>query len=323
VLTIPLGDTERVPVRVVVSPLLNVVLSVLTLYLDLERLRDRRWRELLERETEGVDRSALSYFALGLPLPDFMAPLPAPPTATFPEELSRLRLAAPARVAGDIAAEFDHPPAELQPFLERPQDALGAYADALAAFWSRLYAPRWPKMSSLLEREVLVVGRALAGEGVAASLRNRHPMIRLVDDEVHLEVDEARTVDLGGRQLVLCPLVVGENRILWNVDGPDRVVLGYPAPGSLTLWESHASPVDERLASVVGAPRARILQVLTQPMTMTDLTLVLDLSPGSVAPQLLALARAGLLSRTPTGRRVYYALSDPGRALVSSVAATD
>jgi DNA-binding transcriptional ArsR family regulator len=84
----------------------------------------------------------------------------------------------------------------------------------------------------------------------------------------------------------------------------------------LAFWERNELAYSERLAQVVGTPRARILSALSTPMTQKDLTDALHLTNGPVGTQLAALTTAGLLDRARVGQRVFYRLSDRGEQLL-------
>jgi DNA-binding transcriptional ArsR family regulator len=324
VIRVRLGDEDHVAVRVVVSPFLNVVVCLLEFFLDARTVWNRRWQEIVRERVAGLDLTPFAVLRSGRELPDFMAPIPRPPGLTFEAELERVRSASPELVRADVeAVAGDRDDPAVAAFRGDPERALAAYCDALEAFWARVFAPSWTRMLSLLEREVIVLGAALATRGIAAIRTRLHPLVAYEPGLLALDVTDDRELELGDRVIVLSPLVVGDRRILWNVDQPDTVTLAYQAPGVMLLWEGGELPVDRRLAAVVGGARARVLGVLGTPMTLTDLTDTLSLARGSVAPQLSTLTDAGLLTRSRVGRRVYYRLSSAGRELVALLASDE
>lgn len=315
------ASDDRVPVRVVVSPFLNVVVCLLELFLDADQVWNRRWQRLVRDRSAGLDLSPLELMRSSRELPDALAPFPRPPGSSFDDELAGVRATPPETIVADVEAVLEgEADAAARPFLEDPERALAAYCDAIEAFWQRVFLPSWVRMSSLLEREALVLGWALATRGLSATAARLHRRVQHVPGALVLDVDDEREVELGNRIVVLSPLVVGDRRVLWNVDQRETVTLAYQAPGVLTLWEGGQPPVDARLAAVVGRPRARVLSALATPMTFADLTETLELARGSLAPQLARLTEAGLLSRSRVGRHVYYRLSDAGAQLLGLLA---
>jgi hypothetical protein len=171
-------------------------------------------------------------------------------------------------------------------------------------------------MLSLLEREVVLLSRGVALSGISEALPRLHERIRYEPGWLVLDVPLEAEIELGERYLLLVPLAVGESRIVWDEHHPELVLLSYPAPGMLAFWERNELAYSERLAQVVGTPRARILSALSTPMTQKDLTDALHLTNGPVGTQLAALTTAGLLDRARVGQRVFYRLSDRGEQLL-------
>jgi DNA-binding transcriptional ArsR family regulator len=324
VIRIVFPSDERVPVRVVVSPFLNAVVGALELFLDVDRVWSRRWQQLVRERSRGLDLGPLDVLRTAPEVPDALAPVPRPPGSSFEEELARVRATPPETVAADVAAAYGGAVDGLaRRYLDEPAAALADYCDALALFWSRVFLPSWPRLRSLLEREALVLGWMLTTRGLSSAAARLNRRVHVTSDALALDVPEEREVALGGRVVVLSPLVVGDRRLLWNVDQSESVTLAYKAPGVLALWEGGELPVDARLASVVGRPRARRRSALAPPLTVPDLAETLVLARGSVAPQLTTLAGAGLVTRSRVGRRVYYQLSSAGVELLGLLASGD
>jgi len=75
------------------------------------------------------------------------------------------------------------------------------------------------------------------------------------------------------------------------------------------------------LRDLLGAPRARLLEVLRCPSSTAVLARSLNVSPPAVSQHLAVLRRCGLVNRTRSGREVLYQTSDLGLALLDSPAA--
>jgi hypothetical protein len=316
---IRLGVDARVPVRIAVSPLTNLLSALSLVLAGVERETTPAWRRMLAGRLAGVDTAPLA--PLGEPglvwTPPRLQPVPAPGTSAIADELRAMSRTPPASLRAEIVATCgDAVPPVLRPFVDEPDAALAGYCTSLAAAWEALLAPDWRRMLSLLEREVVLLSRGVALSGLSEALPRLHERIRYEPGWLVLDVPLEAEVELGERYLLLVPLAVGESRIIWDYDDPDVVLVSYPAPGMLAFWERNELAYSERLAQVVGTPRARILSALSTPMTQKDLTDALHLTNGPVGTQLAALTTAGLLDRARVGKRVFYRLSDRGEQLL-------
>lgn len=99
-------------------------------------------------------------------------------------------------------------------------------------------------------------------------------------------------------------------------DPPWQPTLIYPARGSAALWSTRP-PTTRALERLVGAARARLLALLDDPATTTQLVQVSGFSLGAVGDHLKVLRDAGLVARTRTGRSVLYRRTPIGDALVA------
>ncbi|MCZ0991453.1 metalloregulator ArsR/SmtB family transcription factor [Streptomyces diastatochromogenes] len=99
------------------------------------------------------------------------------------------------------------------------------------------------------------------------------------------------------------------------IDPSRPPVLIYPARGRATLSEAPPPVTDRALIRLLGHPRARLLSLLAEPASTTELAHRLDVTPGAVSQHLAVLYDAGLLSRTRSGRTVRYARTALGNEL--------
>jgi DNA-binding transcriptional ArsR family regulator len=316
---IRLPDSEAIPVRVRISPLASVLANVLEVVAERPYGSPASWRRLMAGHLREVDLSPFD--VLRTPtgcFADFVLPSPTAPRASFDDEIRLFRGTSPARVREDVSAEFgDDVPAAYQVYLDRPHSALERLSDALAAVWRTTYAPLWPVMESILEREQLTLGAALAAEGPSALLARVHPRIEFRDGMLKwVHRTQVRT-DLGSRLLVLVPLVAGPDAVISNPGHRDGALLAYAAPGAAALWEAGegARVGAEALGELLGATRARVMLAVQTPATTGDVALQLDVSSQLVSHHLIALRRQGLVDANRFGRRVYYRLSGRGRNL--------
>lgn len=71
------------------------------------------------------------------------------------------------------------------------------------------------------------------------------------------------------------------------------------------------------LVRLLGAPRAKLLMLLSEPASTTELASRLGVTPGAVSQHLRVLSEAGLTARARHGRLVLYSRSALGGALVA------
>nr|WP_237499873.1 helix-turn-helix domain-containing protein [Streptomyces sp. SID8379] len=92
-------------------------------------------------------------------------------------------------------------------------------------------------------------------------------------------------------------------------------LLSYPARGRATISQTPPPVSDEALTRLLGGPRARLLRLLEEPASTTELAHRLDVTPGAVSQHLSVLYDAGLPTRTRSGRSVRYMRSELGEEL--------
>ncbi|MEV1147492.1 ArsR family transcriptional regulator [Micromonospora sp. NPDC049799] len=252
-------------------------------------------------------------------LPDFLTPPPARPIGDIEEELATVAATPDEVVVADLLAVAVRSPlpAPVAAGLVAPGRLLSDLVGAVR-LWHRLaVAPYWPRMQALLEADIAHRCRHLAEGGVRRLVDGLHPSLRWADD--HIAADDPWDVDreLRGRGLPLMPSVFVDRRVLWNVR-PDSVPMAvYPVRGAATLWE--ADPVRaEALAGVLGATRARLLNLVCSPATTSELARRVTLTPAAVSQHLTALHSAGLVTRARHGRSVLYVSTSAGRALLTA-----
>ncbi|WP_099897065.1 DUF5937 family protein [Streptomyces sp. TLI_171] len=253
-------------------------------------------------------------------LPGFLAPTPDSPLTGPAEELARLRATPAEQVRRDLAAVYgDRLPAALVPLREAPERGLGALAEELAGFWERALAPSWPRLRALLESDIHHRARVLTERGPAAMLGEVHqgltydPAAGTLRVALRWSVPAVGAERLAGRGLVLVPSAFAWPDVYVKTSLPWTPVIRYPARGVGALWEAAAAADD--LAAVLGASRARLLDLLETPAGTVELAHRAGLAPGGVSAHLHRLARAGLVAPHRTGRTVLYARTARGEAL--------
>lgn len=267
----------------------------------------------------------LSLIASNRYLPDFLTPRPSTPWPVFQDELAALRSTPPERVRPDLERTFlPHDgavPAPLADGLDDPVALLDRVATAMAAYWERCLEPAWwPRARSVLQADLVHRARMLAEGGADAlfadladrlawqdgvlSIRWKQPLV-LARDEVVVE----------GRGLVLVPTCFARGASTY-IDPGDTPVITYPARGRATMTESlDPPPAGPALARLLGGPRARLLLLLDEPFSTTELARRLHVTPGAVSQHLRVLHDARLVNRARHGRVVLYARSALGDEL--------
>ncbi|MGW2707048.1 helix-turn-helix domain-containing protein [Streptomyces sp. NPDC001340] len=307
------------------SPLQEAVFSLRCLHDPARYPHHRPWLRRIRPRLETLDREVLTaLIAPWLWVPDFLTPRPARARPTFSEELDEVRRTPPDVVAADFRATYrtdDALPPVVARGLPDPAAFLARLTDAVDAYWhSCLHDSWWPRVQSILEADLAHQARVLAEQGAAALFVGLDSRLVWTGDQLRLT--RARDtapwppadIRIAGRGLVLMPTVFA--RGAQTVIDPSRPpVLIYPARGRATLSEAPPPVTDRALIRLLGRPRARLLSLLAEPASTTELAHRLNVTPGAVSQHLAVLYDAGLLSRTRSGRTVRYARTALGDEL--------
>lgn len=250
----------------------------------------------------------------------FIAPPPASLTQTIEADLAAVR-ATPLELARDeIAKCLRRAPVADERVLAILRDPaiVEVVAETLEHTWYELAAADWPAMRAVCERDVIHRAGLLSRAGWPAALAGLHRRLTWCDGEITVAHRVDRTVDLGGRGLLLVPSVFVWPKVAVYTDPPWPHGLIYPARGTAALLEpDHATPPGA-LADLLGRSRARLLTTLASPASTTQLAASLRLAPGAVGDHLAVLRRAGLVSRARSGRSVLYHRTPLGDALTGT-----
>jgi DNA-binding transcriptional ArsR family regulator len=279
----------------------------------------RPWARRLAGEPS-IDHELLS--ALVSPrgwIPDFAAPPPATPCPSIGHQLAQVRATPPDRVAADFVAAYGRAPlpARLRDLKRDPAVVRDQVADALAQYWRVVIEPRWPRLRTLLEADLLHRGQQLAQAGPGAAFGRLDRRIRWSEDgvlTVNIIHQWRRELPVAGRGLRLVPSLFASFPNL-PIELADPPVLGYPARGMALPWEQAPAPPPAATRALLGPPRARLLALLDQPASTTELAHRLGVTPSAVSQHLRVLAAAGLVSRARAGRVVLYQRTETGARL--------
>ncbi|SDJ25857.1 Helix-turn-helix domain-containing protein [Nonomuraea maritima] len=239
-----------------------------------------------------------------LALPDFLTPRPAVFAPSFEEELAIVRRADPRVVRHDLEAALVAGPLPADDASAvRLRDAV---CEALVRYWTLALAPTWPRMRLLLEADMTYRARQLAVGGARLLFADMHPNLRWQDGVLRIDKMIGRHhVVVSGRGLLLLPSVFAHKPAPpVSPDEPPSLV--YPSRGVATLWEAGPSPDPAALTALLGAPRARLLRLLEEPLATVELARRLRVTPSAVSQHLRVLYATGLVTRTRDGRQVLY-----------------
>ncbi|MGW2425308.1 helix-turn-helix domain-containing protein [Streptomyces sp. NPDC001709] len=308
-------------------PLQEAVFSLRCLHDPARYPHHRPWLRRIRPHLDRLDRELLT--ALVTPwlwVPDFLTPRPERARPGFAEGLDRLATTPPEVVVADFSAAYRTPHA-LPPVVARSLATPAAFLDritnALDAYWHTCLATDWwPRVQTILEADLAHRGRILAEQGAGALFAGLDRRLTWDGGQLLLSTQDFSIqapwsdVSIAGRGMVLLPTLFARGAQPL-IDPARPPVLTYPARGRATLSEEPPPVTGEALVRLLGRPRARLLLLLTEPASTTELAHRLDVTPGAVSQHLAVLYDAGLLTRTRSGRIVRYARTPLGDELCS------
>ncbi|MER8186738.1 helix-turn-helix domain-containing protein [Kitasatospora sp. NPDC094015] len=319
-----LGLADLADASFACSPLQEAVLSLQMWTRPERHPRQRPWFEEMRPAFERLDGTLLrSLVADNGYVPDFLTPRPAVPFPDVRAELAEVRALPPGELAGQLARTFapgNLPvPGPLAAGLADPARLLGRIADELAAYWEECLRPAWwPQARSVLHADIVHRSRVLAERGAAAVFRDLDG--RLLWEEGVLTIRRSCRhgdveVEVGRRGLVFLPTCFARGAIT-SISDHHPPAITYPARGLATLGGPVRPPsVPQALELLVGGPKARLLALLAEPCSTTELARRLGVTPGAVSQHLAVLSATRLVTRARHGRMVLYARSPLGDRL--------
>ena len=250
-------------------------------------------------------RFAAQSFAARSPtiMPECCAPIPPLADASVAEQAGRLRELAPDVLAAQLKAghgDRAYPP-QWRAAAQEPRRWLASMADASLDAWAAIQ-PRWRAAAPLFDREVRRVGTAAVRGGMDALLNSLHPRISYADGVLTFAYPNDRRVALGGRRLVLLPMIANRDAVGFSAERPEMCYIAYPirppSPGT-------QAAANGALALILGSQRAAILQVLRQPLTVSEVAAAVQCAPTTATYHLQQLAAAGMIIRERHGTSVW------------------
>jgi DNA-binding transcriptional ArsR family regulator len=244
---------------------------------------------------------------------DFLALPPPGGGATFADELDQL-----------AAWDDDRIRAEIRQFAVGPLPAaLGrpglrdAVSDILRWIWTATLVSDWPRRRRVLEADILTRTSRLASHGWAGVFGTLSPQFSWLGDG-RLQINGYEFPDLDLSQARRLDFVPVHSYTGWDMrELPHRYALVYPVSGALAdTGSARAGP--DGLARLIGPNRARILRLLAEPRSTSQLAALTGLPLGAVGNHLRVLLESGAVLRRRAGREVLYWRTSLGDALAAS-----
>ncbi|MET7905663.1 helix-turn-helix domain-containing protein [Streptomyces sp. NPDC005355] len=320
-----LGVEDLADTRFAVSPVHETLLSLRVLQDPGLSALHLPWRRSVLGRIGTLDTELLmSLVARRRTVPDFLTPQPTSFAPTFEEQLAVVRQVSPARVRHDLLTAHapDPLPAALRDAAAADDASVVRLRDAvcelLRQFWEVAIEPEWRQMRLLLEADMTYRARQLAVGGARLLFADMHPNLRWHNGVLHIDKMISRhRVAASGRGLLLLPSVFAHKPA--PPVGPEEPPrLAYPSRGVATLWATPPTADATALASLLGAPRARLLTLLEEPVATVEIARRLRVTPSAVSQHLRVLHATGLVTRARDGRQVLYRRSHLGDQLADS-----
>lgn len=244
---------------------------------------------------------------------DFLTPTPTgEPETSFDEEVARVRDTSDDVAREHLTRSFGGP---LTATLLRPAPA-DRLAGLLEWVWTRTVLPRWPRIRTVIEADVIARTAQLSQGGWIEALNGMRPGMRwLGESRLQINTHDYPPREISGARLLFVPVTPWQSWVSWDV--ADRYAVVYPCSGVLADADRTAS-VPEPLGRLLGPGRAAVLVLLAAPKTTSQLVTLTGQGLGSVGRHLRVLLDAGLVRRRRTGRSVLYFRTAAGEVLVDA-----
>lgn len=244
---------------------------------------------------------------------DFLTPTPTgEPEASFDEEVARVRETSDGVAREHLTRSFGGP---LPATLLRPAPA-DRMAGLLEWVWTRTVLPRWPRIRTVIEADVIARTAQLSQGGWIEALNGMRPGMRwLGESRLQINTHDYPPREISGARLLFVPVTPWQGWVSW--DAADRYAVVYPCSGVLADAD-RAAAVPEPLGRLLGPGRAAVLVLLAAPKSTSQLVTLTGQGLGSVGRHLRVLLDAGLVRRRRTGRSVLYFRTAAGEVLVDA-----
>ena len=312
-------------VRFAISPMFEMIRSVHTLEDPAGSALHLPWADRARQAAAGLDLSPLiALQSSEIYNPDFVNPPPSSPLVDFEDELAVMVALPSSQIRAEVRGAFARTavPAVLEPFIDRPRQAIAELAELMRAYWELCLAEDWPRIRSLLEQDVLYRARQMADGGTARLFCDLDPCVGWSDGVLRVDCGECESdLNLDERGLLLVPSAFVWPKVTFVTAEPWQPSLAYPARGIGMLWSPERVVPPDALERLLGRTRACLLVALDSPRSTTELAGAMGLTPGGVSQHLAVLRDAGLVSGRRVARSVLYMRSGEGDNLLAAAGA--
>lgn len=299
-----MGSPDALPVSVVMSPQQSVIM----LLCQVASGQSGGWRgwppAATVRALRPAARFAARSFAAPSPtvIPECSTPIPPLADVPVAEQADRLRDLPPGVLTDQLrAGHGGHPyPPQYQAAAQQPGRWLASLADASLDTWAAI-RPRWKAAGPLFDREVRRVGTAVVRGGMDALLNSLHPRIGYANGVLTFAHSNRRHMALGGRRLVLLPMIANRDAASISGEHPEIFSIAYPVRPPGPLPRAGAS---QGLALILGPLRAAALEALGRPLTVGEVAAAVQCAPTTATYHLQQMAKADLISRQRHGTSI-------------------
>lgn len=317
-----LDEADVGAIRLAISPLSELGLSIRALKQPASYPLQLPWLRLTENDRRGLDLEVLlSLVNDGLTTPDFLNPRPTTPLTRIEDELEALGRLEPDRFRQQLIDVHGEIPHALQ---GPPDQAIRRMIEVLTSYWSAAFAPHWERMRRILEADIVHRGREVARAGLVGMLNGISPNLRYEEGvlSVQLHTRLNRHEVIGGQGLTLVPTMFSR-RVSAPISPGQPPMILYSARGQGVMWEKADAAHDGALVDLIGRPRTSLLHALAEPGSSTELAARFGVTVPAVNQHLRALRAGGLLTSTRYGRSVLYFRTGLGQALIQAGSPTE
>lgn len=273
-----------------------------------------RWRRGLRRELPHTTRPLWDLVSAYLG-PAFIDPV----SQTLEEGLSAVRQTPPELVADGVRWVYrmrrDPVPAWLGQLMDGSQESWRLLDRALRDAYAGALERSWPAIADLHRAEFSRYALLAAESGVGAALTSLAAGSQLRSGTWRLPAPYQRKIRLDGRGLLLLPTFHWTDVPL-ALDLPGQpgqpVLLVYPAGPGAPVLEAGT----DALPVILGQTRARVLRLLAQQHTTTEVARLAGISMGSASGHTSALRQAGLVATVRDGSAALHHRTPLGTLLV-------
>jgi DNA-binding transcriptional ArsR family regulator len=319
VIALELDAADLAATRFAISPLHEVIGSFFPVY-ACPGSPQSSWVLGVRRRAD-VDHDLLAgLLSPGGCIPDFVSPAPVRPRPSFAEQVDQVRQTTPEAVDHDLRAAYAGAPlpAVIKRFEDDPAALRDSVASALEQYWAVALAPRWQRMSAVLESDVLHRGMQCAQLGLGATLNQIDPHIRWEHGALVVDMCDLakKYVPASGRVTQLIPSVFVQTPLV-PISMETPPVISYRSRRSALMWKDATPAASASLRGLLGKRRASLLVALDQPRSTTELARHMNVTPSAVSQHLGLLAASGLVDRVRAGHVVLYSRTELGRQLLT------